>query len=86
MPPESVPFCLFRVRLATCGAKKRNCKTAIQRRLEIAFSLILQELSRFLIGILCRLEMTWAAAKICHAAPYDPYGSRGSQRTGALLK
>ena len=44
----------FRLR----GARKtRFCKTQIQRRLEMRCALILQGLSSFLIGTLCRLEM-----------------------------
>jgi hypothetical protein len=37
--------------------KMRIRQTRIQRRLEMAFVLILRELGSFLIGSLCRLEM-----------------------------
>jgi hypothetical protein len=39
------------------GREARNDEIAIQRRLEISIVLILRKLGRFLIGMLCRLEM-----------------------------
>jgi hypothetical protein len=40
----------------------------IQRRLELAFALILQDLRAFLIGTLCRLEILFSGSLFCQSA------------------
>jgi hypothetical protein len=48
----------------------------IQRRLEMAFALMLQDLSAFLIGPLCRLETRKRVALDSFAKPAESIGRR----------